>query len=170
MARLGHGKQAQACGFASGYGRVSRHLRLPDNMTCCDIHADAVDFLRDKIGVKAIIFKTDPSDFQLEEKFNFSFVLSLFSHLPSDLFGRWLERLYSLLPTSRPPCSCSQRTGKPQRRRSPCSRSAWILETGFGFIQCTNKWIWTTQSMDRRSLYRHMFKRKFLLRRRELVG
>ena len=136
MARLGHDKQAQVLEFASGYGRVSRHLRLP-NMTCCDIHADAVDFLRDKIGVKAIISKTDPSDFQLEEKFDFIFVLSLFSHLPSDLFGRWLERLYSLL---RPGGHLMFTTnGETSAEKEPLLAKCLDPKTGFGFIQCTDQ-------------------------------
>jgi SAM-dependent methyltransferase len=136
MAKLGYAKDAQVLEFASGYGRVSRHLKLP-NLTCCDIHADAIDFLRDKIGVKAILSKNNPSDFWLEDQFDFIFVLSLFSHLPSDLFGRWLEQLYSLL---RPGGKLMFTASGEAFANQPLYAKILDPETGFGFMRHTDQY------------------------------
>jgi SAM-dependent methyltransferase len=96
MREVGHAPDSRVLEFASGYGRVTRHLRLP-NLTACDIHSDAVTFLNKNMGVRAIRSTDDPSDFKPGAEYDFIFVLSLFSHLPDHLFGPWLEKLYSLL-------------------------------------------------------------------------
>lgn len=86
--------------FASGYGRVSRHLQttMPETkIAASDIHPQACAFLRDRLGITAFESATDPDDLSIEEKFEFIFVLSLFSHLPDRTFRRWLGALYSLL-------------------------------------------------------------------------
>ena len=96
MTSLGHSRASSVLEFASGYGRMTRHIDLPDFMVA-DIHEDAVDFLRGKMGVHAIQSATNPNDFDPGRTFDFIFALSLFSHLPDDAFGPWLHRLFSLL-------------------------------------------------------------------------
>lgn len=88
--------------FASGYGMVTRHL--PDvldraDVVSCDIHPEAVDFLRDELGVRAVLSSHAPEDFPLEEEFDVVFALSFFSHMPPESFGRWLAALYARVKT-----------------------------------------------------------------------
>jgi Methyltransferase domain len=82
--------------FASGYGCVTRHLKKnPEyDVVSCDIHPEAVDFLRDRIGVKAMHSVHTPEDFAPVDKFDVVFALSFFSHMPKSSFGRWLKALY----------------------------------------------------------------------------
>lgn len=96
MSGLGHNSNAKVLEFAAGYGRVTRHLRLAD-LTTTDIHRGAVSFLISKLGVRAVQSTHQPSEFQLQERYDFIFVLSLFSHLPDSVFGAWLAKLYFLL-------------------------------------------------------------------------
>ena len=96
MQQLGHAPGAKVLEFASGYGRVTRHLGLPD-LTACDIHRGAVSFLRRKLGVSALRSTRAPADFDPATRYDFIFVLSLFSHLPQHLFEGWLARLAALL-------------------------------------------------------------------------
>ncbi|MFO1134709.1 MAG: class I SAM-dependent methyltransferase [Rhodoblastus sp.] len=86
--------------FASGYGRVTRHIKnlLPENhVVASDIHEEACRFIRERIGVGAEVSTTLPETLQLSTTFDLIFVLSLFSHLPHRTFGRWLVRLYDAL-------------------------------------------------------------------------
>lgn len=96
MQGLGRAHDSRVLEFASGYGRVTRHLHL-SNLTACDIHLGAVSFLRRKMRVTAIQSTRTPSDFHPIARYDFIFVLSLFSHLPERLFERWLAKLASLL-------------------------------------------------------------------------
>ena len=101
LAELGlEGGGRRVLEFASGYGRLTRHLKalLPDNaLTASDIHPRACDLLRDVVGVDAVVSATDPDDLGIEGGYDFIFVLSLFSHLPKVPFERWLAKLYDLL-------------------------------------------------------------------------
>jgi SAM-dependent methyltransferase len=86
--------------FASGYGRVTRHLKVgaPDNtIFASDIHQDACTFIQEKIGVVAIPASTSPADLRMAGDQDLIVVLSLFSHLPEKTFGPWLSVLYGLL-------------------------------------------------------------------------
>jgi SAM-dependent methyltransferase len=86
--------------FASGYGMVSRHLgRMKERyaLTACDIHEQAIEFLRTEIGVEAVLSRTDPDDLVLPGNFDVVFALSFFSHVPHRTWGRWLRKLYSAL-------------------------------------------------------------------------
>lgn len=84
--------------FASGYGCVSRHLlNQPNwfNLTSCDIHTDAIDFLLHKLGIgHTILSANNPEDLATGGKFDVVFALSFFSHMPRKTWGRWLESLY----------------------------------------------------------------------------
>lgn len=87
--------------FASGYGCVSRHLAtaMPAcNVLACDIHQQAIDFLQDELGVKALLSASRPEDLNTEGRlFKVVFVLSFFSHMPKHTFSRWLNSLFSKL-------------------------------------------------------------------------
>lgn len=86
--------------FAAGFGRLTRFLVKrydPSRIVTSDIDEPAVDFCRDRIGVRSILSAMEPEDLALAEKFDLILVYSLFSHLPADRFGRWLARLYDLL-------------------------------------------------------------------------
>lgn len=84
--------------FASGYGCVSRHLiNLSDkiNLTSCDIHIEAIAFLKQHIGIKQTMLSVvKPEEFLCDSNFEVVFALSFFSHMPRQTWGRWLEALY----------------------------------------------------------------------------
>jgi SAM-dependent methyltransferase len=82
--------------FAAGYGRVTRHLphAMPEaNVLACDIHAEAIAFLRETLGAKARGSVDVPEKFYLDQQFDVVFALSFFSHLPDSSFRRWLVGL-----------------------------------------------------------------------------
>jgi hypothetical protein len=85
--------------FASGYGCVTRHLKNHPayDVVSCDIHPQAIDFLKSQIKVKAIPSVDVPEQFAPADKFDVVFALSFFSHLPKRSFGRWLKALYGSL-------------------------------------------------------------------------
>lgn len=82
--------------FASGYGRVTRHVRniFPKvSWTCSDVHPRAVEFARDRLGFNAFLSTPRPPEWTVTQKFAVVFALSFFSHIPHSTFGPWLERL-----------------------------------------------------------------------------
>ena len=82
--------------FASGYGRLTRILSPEFNLTdywVSDIKMDALRFQRDVFKVNTIPSSYIPEEFNPTQKFDLIFVGSLFSHLPRDLFIRWLKTL-----------------------------------------------------------------------------
>ena len=86
--------------FACGHGRMLRFLALtvpPRLVWGCDIQRDAVDFVTAEFGVHGLYSTANPDEFDAGRKFEFIWVASLFSHLPEDLFHRWLAKLVSLL-------------------------------------------------------------------------
>jgi SAM-dependent methyltransferase len=87
--------------FAAGYGCVTRHLARggvpPLNLVSCDIHAEALGFLRDRIGVPVTASERVPENFLPDRQFDVVFALSFFSHMPKSTFGRWLRALFRTL-------------------------------------------------------------------------
>ncbi|MDD4735678.1 MAG: class I SAM-dependent methyltransferase [Kiritimatiellae bacterium] len=87
--------------FAAGYGCVSRHLKaaMPAcNVLACDIHKQAVDFIRDVLGVDALLSDSCPEEMNTGGRlFKTVFALSFFSHMPKHTFSRWMKRLYEVL-------------------------------------------------------------------------
>lgn len=86
--------------FASGYGRLTRILlqKLPkDRIWVSDIYKDAMAWQRAALGVHTVDSTPDPAAFEHSGKHDIVFVGSLFSHLPTDLFHAWLQRLYRLV-------------------------------------------------------------------------
>jgi SAM-dependent methyltransferase len=86
--------------FASGYGTLERHLisMMPaERIYTADVKTHGVDFQIDKFGVNGIYSSFIPEEFRPAIRFQFIFVASLFSHLPEDLFRRWLTQLWNCL-------------------------------------------------------------------------
>ena len=86
--------------FASGYGCVSRHLQKMNEhyeLVACDIHEQAVAFLRERLGVAAVQSHSDPHAFDAGAKFDVVFALSFFSHMPDRTFGAWIQALFSVV-------------------------------------------------------------------------
>ncbi|WP_164548646.1 methyltransferase domain-containing protein [Mesorhizobium sp. M7D.F.Ca.US.005.01.1.1] len=96
MTSLGLASDARVLEFANGYGRVTRHLK-DLNFVACDIHPEAVSFCADVLGVKSIASASVPEDWKPEERFDFIFAISLWSHLPDGLFQRWLSSVCAAL-------------------------------------------------------------------------
>jgi hypothetical protein len=94
---IGEGK-FELLEFASGYGCVTRHLRkvIPGcSLTACDIHPQAIEFLREKLDVEAVLSASRPEELRLEHRYDVVFALSFFSHMPKRSFLQWLARLAS---------------------------------------------------------------------------
>ena len=86
--------------FACGYGRLLNflvHSLPPANIHAAEIMPQAVSHVRDRYGVQAWQSTEAPEDFRPDERFDMIWVASLFSHLPEELFSRWLRRLHGLL-------------------------------------------------------------------------
>jgi SAM-dependent methyltransferase len=93
-------RQISILDFASGYGCVTRHLPVlfpKAHIAASDIHPAAVDFIRDKIGTKAILSSHVPEQFSPEQTFDLIFALSFFSHISDVTWGRWLHALFTTL-------------------------------------------------------------------------
>jgi SAM-dependent methyltransferase len=88
-------RKPQVLEFASGYGCVTRHLARDHNieLESCDIHVEAVDFLRRIIGVHALPSEASPEAVSFPHQYDFVFALSFFSHMPIATWTRWLVRL-----------------------------------------------------------------------------
>lgn len=82
--------------FASGHGRATRFLAqgLPaDSITISDLYETAVNFQRERFGVRAFLSKDDPDELAIPERYPAVTCISLFTHLPEKLFERWLVKL-----------------------------------------------------------------------------
>ena len=93
---LQFGKDLSVLEFASGYGRVSRHLIkcMPEaKIMSVDIHEKAIRFIQD-IGLTAQISSPRPENFNLPLRYDVVFALSFFSHLPKKTFGPWVSALW----------------------------------------------------------------------------
>jgi SAM-dependent methyltransferase len=86
--------------FASGYGRIARHLNYfhkRNDLHAADIHSEAVEFMVDRLGLSAHLSNVVPESSEIGFDYDFIYVLSLFSHLPEYLFGRWIKQLFEKL-------------------------------------------------------------------------
>jgi len=85
--------------FASGFGRFTRHLAavLPGRVTCSDIMPGAMAFAREQFGVRTLDSAMTPEQIEFPERYELIFVLSLFTHLPVAVWGRWLKALAGAL-------------------------------------------------------------------------
>ena len=83
--------------FASGYGRMSRHLARKASdieLAACDIHEEAGAFCAAQLNIPFLLSKSVPEDFKSPTEFEVVFALSFFSHMPRSTWGRWLKALY----------------------------------------------------------------------------
>ncbi len=96
----GFGNLKSVLDFACGYGRVTRFLacKMPaDRIWVSDIYPGAVAFQRQQFGVNGFVSVSDPAKLDVDRTFHCILVVSLFSHLPADLFEAWLARLAGLV-------------------------------------------------------------------------
>jgi SAM-dependent methyltransferase len=86
--------------FASGYGRLTRllvHEKLADEVTVADILEGGMAFQAEQFGVRSLLSRSDPAEFETPERYDLIFVASLFTHLPAATFTTWLQKLAGLL-------------------------------------------------------------------------
>jgi len=86
--------------FASGHGRATRFMiqSIPaDRVWVSDIYSDAMSFQESYLKVNTIQSVEHPDKFECDRKFDLITAMSLFTHLPEDIFGKWLAKLGSLL-------------------------------------------------------------------------
>jgi len=86
--------------FASGYGRVTRHLLReipPERVWVSEIHPGAVAFQERELRVHGLVSTSRAEDFDTPVRFDAILVTSLFTHLPHGPFAAWLRRLVELL-------------------------------------------------------------------------
>ena len=82
--------------FASGYGCVTRHLKLAlpsTRIVPCDIHREAINFIERTMRINGLLSRTVPEDADFGGQFDVVFALSFFSHMPKETWGRWLRKL-----------------------------------------------------------------------------
>ncbi|MEX1024388.1 MAG: class I SAM-dependent methyltransferase [Planctomycetota bacterium] len=94
------GKSRRVLEFASGFGRVTRHLvRVvdPKHVWTSEILEGADKFSAANFGVHGVGSAAAPEELPLEGEFDLIFVVSLFSHLPQTTFARFLGALYERL-------------------------------------------------------------------------
>ena len=75
---------------------MTRHLKhvLPTStIAACDIHPEAIRFLRERLETDAIQSNAVPEWLNVRRKFDVVFVLSFFSHMPKTTFARCLQQL-----------------------------------------------------------------------------
>ena len=96
----GYDKLNTVLDFASGYGRLTRALvqKLPaERIHVADIYGKAIAWQVETFGVNGVVSVPDPAQLDHHGQHDIVFVGSLFSHLPTGLFHRWLARLYALV-------------------------------------------------------------------------
>jgi SAM-dependent methyltransferase len=96
LSELAPAGQATLLEFASGYGCVTRHLQsaLPSvRIVPCDIHREAVDFIKRITGLNGVLSRTIPEEARFDGEFDAVFALSFFSHMPKTTWTRWLRKL-----------------------------------------------------------------------------
>ncbi|MBI5694201.1 MAG: class I SAM-dependent methyltransferase [Nitrospirae bacterium] len=92
------GREISVLEFASGYGCVTRHLKdvMPfAKTTACDIHEQAVKFIRERLDGDAVLSASRPEDLRLGQTYDVVFALSFFSHMPKTTSSRWMSQLAS---------------------------------------------------------------------------
>jgi SAM-dependent methyltransferase len=78
----------------SGYGRVIRWIQagFPDaEITACDLDTEAVNFCNKQFGVDKIFSHEDPDKIQTAKKFDLIWCGSLFTHLNSEFWEKFLS-------------------------------------------------------------------------------
>lgn len=129
---LGFGERFSLFEFASGYGQVSRHLvaQMPQaQITSCDIHEIAVEFIDTFLGGRAVLSNSVPEKLDAGGVYDVVFALSFFSHMPRSTWGRWVSALYNAVAPGG--CLIFTAHGHPSNRdRFP---NVQVPEDGFWF-------------------------------------
>jgi SAM-dependent methyltransferase len=138
--------------FACGYGRVTRFLVQTEarrGLHVSDILDDAVEFQRKTFGVQGFVSHYDPAMVQLPGPFDLITVVSLFTHLPDDLFRKWLAKLaHALSPggmlvlTTQGPWCYEHNFGKPMASDfvfRPESESKRLEPKLYGVTYCSEQ-------------------------------
>jgi SAM-dependent methyltransferase len=83
--------------FASGFGRFTRHLvrAMPGKVTVSDVVPGSMEFAAREFGVCTLPSFYDPTRVRFDQQYDLIFVLSLFTHLPPDMWTPWLRTLYA---------------------------------------------------------------------------
>jgi SAM-dependent methyltransferase len=83
--------------FASGYGRLTRHLAplLGDRLWVSDVMPGSVDFAASRFGVRGFAAEVNPAAIKWPQQFDLVFVLSLLTHVPPAKWAPWLQALYA---------------------------------------------------------------------------
>lgn len=85
--------------FGAGYGRLTRFLGsfFPNNeIVVSEVKPQAIAFLSEYLGLEGISHTADPDSFPTE-KFHGILALSVFTHLPRNLFEGWFACLANAL-------------------------------------------------------------------------
>lgn len=85
--------------FGAGYGRLTRFLPafFPiSQVLASEVKPESLRFLKEQFNIQGILHGTAPDTFPKEE-FDAILALSVFTHLPEELFKNWLERLHAAL-------------------------------------------------------------------------
>lgn len=83
-----------------GHGRALRYLHaaFPNaRLTACDLDTDGVDFCARTFGARPVYSDVDPRRVDIGGKFDLIWVGSLFTHLPAEQWGHFLEAFTSWL-------------------------------------------------------------------------
>ncbi len=82
--------------FAAGFGRFTRHLAkaIPGKLTCSDVQAGSVDFLKASFGVDGFYSSHEPDALLFPAQYDLVFALSMFTHVPLEMWGPWLRCLW----------------------------------------------------------------------------
>lgn len=88
-------RMQQVLEFASGYGRFTRHLvkAIPGRVDCSDVLPGTAEFLREQFAVEAFYSRHNPAEIVYPKRYDMVFVLSLFTHLPVNMWTPWLQSL-----------------------------------------------------------------------------
>lgn len=82
--------------FAAGFGRFTRHLAkaIPGKLTCSDVQAESVDFLKSSFSVDGFYSSHEPDTLHFPAQYDLVFALSMFTHVPLEMWGPWLRCLW----------------------------------------------------------------------------
>ena len=128
------GQRIKMLEFAAGYGRVTRHLRAQleeHQLVASDIHPAACRFILERIGVETRCSHTKPERLEVGGDYDMIVVLSLFSHLPPQTFGRWLAALYRTLKVGG--YLVITANGPASMQRFPILAKGYSTRRGFGY-------------------------------------
>lgn len=96
----GRAEVASVLDFACGYGRVLRMLKAAfpgARLTACDIEREAVDFCADTFDATPVYSSAEPSEIEVEDRFDLIWSGSFFTHIDEAGWSRFLPFLASLL-------------------------------------------------------------------------